>query len=94
MENLLGVPNHPLQVAGQHHLAAALGEDLAQRHPVAQQLLPLALNLGHHLAAAGHVPQNLVGEHAPHVALVGRVELVLAVERVVGQRHGLDGLEE
>ena len=50
------------------YLAVSVGEDLTQAVPVLDELFPLSLNLGHHLAAAHHVTQHLVREHPPHIS--------------------------
>ena len=75
MEDLRGVPDHSVDIAGQDDLAVSLGEVLPEPLHVLDELLPLPL----HLASADHVAQDHVCEQPPHVALVGRVELVLEV---------------
>jgi len=62
MKDLLSIPDHPLQVTGQHNPWVSLGEDLPQTLPVLDQLLPLPFNLCHHLALSDHLTENLVCE--------------------------------
>ena len=67
VEDLLGVPDHPLEVARKDEFGVSGGKDLPEGLPVLAQLLPLLVDLGHQLGAADHVAQDVVVEQLPHV---------------------------
>ena len=59
VEDLLGVPDHPVEVAGEHDVGRARGEDLPEALAVLVQLLPLALDLRRGVLVAVHLAKDL-----------------------------------
>ena len=89
LEGFLGVPQHPLKIARQHHLRLTGGEDLAQQLPIPLQLLELLLQNGGH-GRIGHDVRDHSGlKQLPQVALVVGVHPEARLEcRVTGSQRG------